>query len=158
MTSKKAIENPDKETLNCNITIRVFGKAKDCSDGHSFLVGDSFSDVSHPIGVLIIDIRSVTLQQMRPMIEYDRSKNMNKRSMMFQEAIFLMDRLPNEFGRPRHELREYRFGFIKKDLSDIRMVKPEEELKYLSEFFSPVDFFQYDLCIVPLTQLAPNEE
>jgi hypothetical protein len=150
--------NPDKESLNCSLTIRVYGKAKDCSDGHSYLVGDSFSDVSHPIGKLIIDIRAVTLQQLRPMIEYDRSNRMDKRSMMFQEAIFLMDRLPNEHGRPRHELREYRFGFIKKDFSDIRMVHPNEETKYISEFFSPTDFFLHDLCIVPLTQIDPTSE
>lgn len=150
--------NPDKESLNCSLTIRVYGKAKDCSDGHSYLVGDSFSDVSHPIGKLIIDIRAVTLKQLRPMIEYDRSNRMDKRSMMFQEAIFLMDRLPNEYGRPRHELREYRFGFIKKDFSDIRMVHPDEETKYISEFFSPTDFFLHDLCIVPLTQIDPAIE
>jgi hypothetical protein len=150
--------NPDKEILNCNITIRVYGKAKDCSDGHSYLVGDSFSDVSHPIGKLIVDVRAVTLQQMRPMIEFDRSRHMDKRSMMFQEAMFLMDRLPNEFGRPRNELREYRFGFIKKDFTDIRMVRPEEEVKYLSEFFGPAELFLYDLCLVPLTQIDPANE
>lgn len=147
---------PEKESLNFNLTVRVYGKAKDCSGSHSYLVGDSFTDVSHPVGRLTIDIRAVTLKQLRPMIEYDRSNHMDKRSMMFQEAIFLMDRLPNEFGRPRQELREYRFGFIRKDFSNLRMVLPEEESMYISEFFSTVDFFNYELCIVPLTQIDPS--
>lgn len=144
----------EEDKLNFKLTIRVFGFSTDCRQSHSYLVGNMFSDISSPIGQLMVDIRKVTLQQIRPMIEFDRSNHMDKRSMMFQEAIFIMDRLPNHFQRPQSELRKYKLGFIKKDKSSHMIVEQEDETKAIDEFFGAVEFFNYDLCIFPLSQLS----
>jgi hypothetical protein len=144
------------ENLTYTLNIRVYGRAIDCTESHSYIVGDTFSDISSPIGKLCLNIRKMTLKQVRPMIEYDKSGFIDRRSMMFQEALFLMEKLPNYFHRPKDECKEYRLGFVKKDLQTWRMINKEDEEKPISELFGTVEFFEYDLLIIPLTQIDPS--
>lgn len=144
------------EELNFILKIRVYGKKFDSSESHSYLIDDHYSGTSLPIGELNIDIRKATLKELKPVIQYDRGGHMDKHSMMFQEALFIMSRLPNHYNRPKSERNKYVFGFIKKDGSDLRVVDLEDEDKPIAELIGAVDYFEYDLAIVPLTQLDPK--
>lgn len=139
-----------------NLKLKVFGKEFNPAHSHSFLVADAYTGVSSPVGELNINIRTMTLKQLRPIIQYDRTAHMNKRSLMFQEALFIMSRLPNYYNREEEDLNRYQFGFLKKDGSDIKVIKVEHEEKPISELIGTVDFFDYDLLIVPLSQIPPN--
>jgi hypothetical protein len=151
------IKKEDKDNHSYKVTIRVYGKDDSRDESHSYLIDDICTGVSSPIGQLSINIRTVTLTQVRPMLEYDRSKNMNKRSLLFQEALFIMSRLPNHYSRPHNDMKIYRFGFVKKDKSTLRLIKRSDEDKPIADLIGAVDFFEHDLCIVPLSQLPPDE-
>ena len=142
--------------LNFVVKVRVYGKEFDSSDSHSYLIDDHYNGTSSAIGEFCIDIRSMKLKNMRPIIQYDRSGHMDKRSMMFQEALFIMSRLPNHYNRPSNELKQYQFGFLKKDGGELRLVSRDDEEKPISDLIGAVDYFQYDLAIVPLSQIAPS--
>jgi hypothetical protein len=52
------------------------------------------------------------------MLEYapkEQIGNMKKRSLLFAEALNIMNRMPNVYDRPGDQLRSYRLGFVKKD-------------------------------------------
>lgn len=143
-----------KEDLVFKLCVRVYGLKQHSKDSHGYLIGDMPTGVSHVIGVLHINIRVITPQQLRPMLEFDRSSHMDKRSILFQEAIFIMDRLPVHSQNPPAHRYDYRLGFVKKDKSELRLIVPEDESKPISELIGAVDFFEFDLAIVPLTQIV----
>jgi hypothetical protein len=157
MTSS-IIQKEEKDTHSYKVTIRVYGCDDAREESHSYLIDDMATGVSSPIGTLAINIRSINLTQVRPMIEYDRSNQINRRTLMFQEALFIMSRLPNPFHRPLNDMKQYRFGFIKKDKTGLRLIKREDEDKPIADLIGAVDFFEHDLCIVPLSQLPVEEQ
>jgi hypothetical protein len=102
----------EEKGLFFHIKIRVFGYGFDPSYSHGYCVDDTPAGISHPVGELYIDIKTVTLKQLRPIIQYNRTGHMDRRSMMFQEALFIMERLVNKYGRPKSDLKKYQFGWI----------------------------------------------
>ena len=138
-----------------NTNVRLYGLVQHKKESHSYIISDVPTGISHVLGTLRINIRNVTLKQLRPMLEYDRSGHMDKRSLLFQEAMFLMSHLPNVYNRPKSDTYLYRLGFVKKDKSDLRLVDVEQEELPIAELIGAVDYFEYDLAIVPLTQIEP---
>eukprot|EP01040_Poterioochromonas_malhamensis_P009920 gene9920-10777_t len=148
-----AFPTPEEE-LKFKVSIRVYGKDDSRKESHSFILDDHFTGISSVIGDVTVNIRTTTFNQLRPILEMNRANEMNKRSMLFQEALFIMDRLPNVYNRPRGDLRKYRFGFLhKQNLTDFRLISEADEDKPIAELIGVVDFFSYDVCIVPLSQL-----
>jgi len=144
----------EEKPLNFKLKIIVYGREFNPNVSHSFVIDDSNSGPSSPIGELNINIRDTTLQHVRSTIEYNRTGNMMKRSLLFQEAIFIMQRLPNHFQKPKELTLKYIFGFYCKSSNDLQLIEPENEGKYIYELIhSYVDFFKYDLALVPLTQI-----
>jgi hypothetical protein len=92
------------------------------------------------------------------MIQYSRSGHQDKRSMMFQEALFIMSRLPNYYNRPELELQKYVFAFAKKDGSEVKMISPNRETEPIASLISATDFFIHDLVLVPLSQIPRDLE
>jgi hypothetical protein len=138
------------------LKVRVYGLKFDSSASHSYLVDDIPTDTSAPIGEFHIDIRKTTLTQIRPMIQYDRRGHMDRRSMMFQEALFLMRRMPNYFSRPANDWNRYRLGFVNKQTLDLRLIPEEDEGKPIADLIGATDYFLVDLAIVPVTQIPPK--
>ena len=145
-------DDVDSRLLSFVLKVRVYGRF-DSSKSHSYLVDDVPTGTSAPIGEFHIDIRNKTLAQLRPMIQYDRSGHMDKRSIMFQEALFLMRRMPNYFDRPANEWNKYRLGFVHKDTLELKLIKEEDEGRPIAELIGATDYFTVDLAIVPLTQI-----
>ena len=139
------------------LKVRVYGLKFDASLSHSYLVDDVPTDTSAPIGEFHIDIRAITLTQIRPMIQFDKSRHMDRRSMMFQEALFLMRRMPNYFNRPAHEWNKYRLGFVHRETLKLTLISEEDESKPISELIGATDYFLVDLAIVPLTQIPLDQ-
>lgn len=143
----------EAKLLTFVLKVRVYGLKFDASVSHSYLVDDVPTDTSAPIGEFHIDIRTTTLTQVRPMIQYDRSGHMDRRSMMFQEALFLMRRMPNYFNRPKDQWNKYRLGFVRKDTLELQLIREEDEGKPIAQLIGATDYFLVDLAIVPLTQI-----
>lgn len=147
------------------LNVRVYGLEQHSRSSHGYLIGDMPSGVSHVVGTLNINIRTVTLKQVRPMLEFDRSGHMDKRSLLFQEAMFIMSRLPDHSQSAgtgtgtgnslQGDKFAYRLGFVKKDKSALRLVEEAAEGQVIADLIGAVDFFDFDLAIVPLTQIAP---
>ncbi len=135
-----------------NLNVRIFSRAQH-KQSHSYLIGDMPQGISHIIGVMRVNIRGLSLRQLRPMLEYDKSGHMDKRSLLFQEAMFIMRNLPSTNTNPEVERTAYRLGFLKKDRSELRIVETEHEELPICEIISAVDFIDFDLAIVPLSQL-----
>jgi len=144
----------EEKPLNFKLKVIVYGREFNPSVSHSFVIDDTNAGPSSPIGELNINIRETTFQQIRSSIEYNRAGNMMKRSLMFQEAIFIMQRLPNHFQKPKELTLKYVFGFYSKSSKELQLIDPENEGKSIYELInSYVDFFKYDLALVPLTQI-----
>ena len=152
MSSPKKLPPPPRE-LKFVVKLVVYGRSFDASNSHSFLVDDVPAGTSTPIGELALDIRKMTLKQLRPIIEYDRSGHMDKRSMMFQEANFLMSRLPNHYNRPKQDLHKYLFGLFERKTFELILIEKENEETPIADLVNSIDFFAYDLAIVPLSQI-----
>jgi hypothetical protein len=146
------------------LVIRVYGKEFNPLNSHGYLVDDTPTCTSTAIGELNINIRALSFKQLRPMIEYDRSNNMMRRNMVFQEALFIMSRLPNYSDLEKKDLLKYRFGFFKRDEKKLALViKPEDEDRIISEVIAEQglgvngyeeDIFLFDLVLVPLSQIT----
>ena len=139
--------------LRFHIKVRVYGHAIDTSTSHGYLVDDTPAGISAVIGELFIDIRTVNLKQVRPMIQYNRTGHMDKRSLMFQEALFIMSRLPNVFSRPNEDRYRYLFGFVDVESKLTKFISAEHETVPIVDIVGNVDGFGHDLAIVPLSQL-----
>jgi hypothetical protein len=138
-----------------NIKVKVYGKSLNTANSHSYLVDDVPTGISSCIGELNINIKTTSLLELRPMIQYDRSGHMDKRSVMFQEALFIMGRLPNYYTRPTKELNKYQFGFLNKNGLDLKIINVNDETKPICELLGTIDFFDYYLLLVPLSQIPP---
>jgi len=155
-TREPSVEKPPAEKdLQFNIYIRVFGEGDNFTHSHGYLVDDMPTGISPPIGRLHIDARKHTLQQLRPMIEYKRQGHMDRRSLMFQEALFIMNRLPNIYNRPKEELVKYSFGFVLKEGTEVKLIHPARETEMIANLLGAVDFFSYDLILIPWSQIPP---
>eukprot|EP01038_Epipyxis_sp_PR26KG_P010353 gene10353-13908_t len=146
------LEEPEKQKIH-KIKLRVYGMSHNNFESHSCVVDNLPTGISTPIAELNINIKVMTLHHLRPIIEYDRSMKMNRRSLVFQEALFIMSRLPNYFNRTTFELSQYVFGFINKDGSGFRVLSTDEEMKPIGELIGAVDIFSHDLLLVPLSQI-----
>lgn len=147
---------PDKQ-LSYKIKVRVYGKKFDPTKSHCYLIDDVHSGTSSPITELNIDIYQMTFQQLRPILEYDKSGDMLRRNIIFQEALFIMNRLPNDYSIDKKDLNKYRFGFFKRDTGELKLITLENEGKPISESVDNyVDFFEYDIVIVPISQIHPD--
>ena len=142
--------------LSFILKVRVYGLKFDSNVSHSYLVDDVPSGCSSVIGEFVVDIRLVNLTKMRKMIQYDRNGHMDRRSMLFQEALFLMRRFPNYFDRPESDWNKYQFGFLRKDNDQLTLIDEADEEKPISDLIGVTEFFDYDLAIVPLTQIPPT--
>jgi hypothetical protein len=148
-----ALTNPEDKCLQFNIYIRVFGEGDNYTHSHGYLVDDMPTGISPPIGCLNIDARTHTLAQLRPLIEYKRQGHMDRRSLMFQEALFIMNRLPNIYNRSKEDLIKYSFGFVLKEGTDVKLIHPDRETEFISNLIGAVDFFSHDLILIPWSQI-----
>ena len=159
ISSKKKKEIPkqihDKD-LKYKLVIRVYGAGLNKTNSHGYCVDDTPSGISAPVGELVVDVRQLTLTQLRPMIQFDRTGNMLRRHPIFQEVLFIMSRLPNMYDRPKEELNKYQFGFVRKNGQEVKLLHPSRENEAIVNLIGVTDFFDHDLIIVPLSQISPE--
>ena len=110
------------QPLRYNLKIRVYGYDHRSDLSHGYCVDDVPTGLSHVIGEFHLDIRQMTLREIRPMIQYTTTGHMNRRSKLFQEALVIFARLPNLYNRPKHELTKYVFGFIHHNGKDVKLI------------------------------------
>ena len=56
---------------------------------YEYIVFTSYVGTSGPIGELNINIWKMTLKQLRPIIQYNKSDHMDRRSLIFQVGDFI---------------------------------------------------------------------
>ena len=150
----KTKPSPTKD-VKFTLVIRVYGEGYKTTVSHGYILDDLPKGVSDPVVTMPVNIRILTLQQLRPILMYDQRNAMKKRSVVWQEVLYIIGRLPNLFDRPKAELNLFQFGFCRKDnLQDIQLVHPSYEDKSIAELIGATDFFSHDLIIVPLTQIS----
>ena len=156
--SKKEIKHkPQENEVRFNLKIRVYGEGHKTNDSHGYLLDDLPMGVSAPVTEMIVNIRELTLQQLRPMLMYDNRNSMKKRSVLWQEVLFIMDRLPNVYNRDKLDMRKFRFGFVRKSrLQDVSLISPQAETRAISELIGATEYFNHDLVIVPITQIPDD--
>jgi hypothetical protein len=154
MTEVKIKPAVEKD-LRFNLKIRVYGNGLNQTASHGYCVDDCPWGVSAPIGEIYIDVRQITFKVLRPMIEYDKTNSIIRRHPTFQEALYIMTRLPNLYDRPKLELNKYIFGFVTKDKKEVKLIHPSRESDFIANSIGATDFFNHDLVIVPLSQISP---
>ena len=136
------------------LKIRVYGEGHRTHDSHGYLLDDMPMGVSAPVTEIVVNIRDLTLNQLRPMLMYDNRNGMKKRSAVWQEVLFVMERMPNVYNRPKLEVKKFQFGFVRKSrLQDITLVSPEAEMRPIADLIGATEYFNHDLVIVPWTQI-----
>lgn len=136
--------------------IRVYAQSVEQITSHGYCVDDFPSNVSLVVGELFLDPSNTKFKDLRPMIEYSSKTHMNKRSIMFQEVLFIMSRLPNIYGIPKEERVKYLFGFISKDDGDLIIIPKYKEDEFLNAILPNIS--PSDMAIVPYSQIKPNED
>ncbi len=160
MATKELKEKPiPTKDVKFQLSIRVYGEGYKTMESHAYLLDDQPMGVSAPVITMAVNIRILTLQQLRPILMYDQRNQMKRRSAVWQEVLFAFSRLPNIYNRPKLELNKYQFGFCRKNnLQDIVLVHPTYENRTIAELIGATAFFEHDLIIVPLTQISPEVE
>jgi len=156
MASKELKERPSPtKDVKFTLVIRVYGEGYKTQESHGFILDDLPMGVSDPVVVMPVNIRILTLKQLRPILMYDTRHHMKKRSVVWQEVLYIMGRLPNIYDRPKSEKNLFQFGFCRKDnLQSIQLIHPTYENRSIAELIGSTDFFSHDLIIVPLTQIS----
>ena len=145
-------EEPEQITLK--FRVYVYGNGRDPTLSHSYCLDDFPTATSPQIGSIVIDIRAMTFKQLRLKLQYDKSEDMDRRSILFQEALYLMSRLPNIYDRPKRDLREYYIGFVRKDNNELKIVGKDQEHQTVEEFLGRYEFYSRNLMLVPLSQVT----
>jgi hypothetical protein len=140
-----------------SFNVKVFGRGANTFKSHSYCVDDTPSGTSSSIGSIQLNILKQKLRDLRPAIEYRSDRHLDKRSLVFQEALFIMTKLPNLFSRPKEELTKYIFGLQHQKSKVVTVIFPEEEAYLITSFVDVVDLHLYDLLLLPLSQLDPHE-
>lgn len=146
----------DRGNRHTAMNVRVYGQSMAVTHSHGYLVDDFPTGLSDPVGEVIIDPRKTTFEALRPKIMYNTAGHMNRRSVMFQEALFIMSRLPNLYDRPKIELTMWQYGYVKKEDAQVKLIHPEKESGTLGSIIPEI--YKHDLVIVPLSQIPPTVE
>lgn len=120
--------NSSSTQFRIHIKLRVYGV--DISDAllsHGYCVDDYPSGISHVIGEWDMDVRTMTLKNLRPILMFDKSGQFNRRSRTFSEALYIFSRLPNVYSRPKEQLTSYLFGFINKQDKSVAFIPKHRE-------------------------------
>ena len=136
------------------IGVRVYGIGEQVTLSHGFIVDDVPAGMSSIIGTVTIDSRSTTIKSLRQSLEYDSRDYVKRRSLLFQEALFIMERLPNIYNRPKHLIGCYKLGYAIKNTNEVRLLDTSNEDELLHNLIKRLH--EVDLIIIPVTQL-PDE-
>jgi hypothetical protein len=146
----------DRGNRYVRLNIRVYGQNMPVTHSHGFLVDDFPTGLSPPIGDIQVDVRKVNFESLRSTIEYNTGGHMNRRSIIFQEALFIMSRLPNLYDRPKGELTKWQYGYVKKNETKVKLIHPDREDQLVVSVIP--ELFKHDIVIVPLSQIPPTLE
>ena len=138
------------------LNIRVYSKSVGLSKSHSYCVDDFQTGTSPLVGSIYVDPTSVTFSDLRNMLEYSRERGMNKRSVIFQEVLFIMNRLPNVFEKSADVKFKYALGFIEKGTGKIEIIPFSAENSSISS--QRPGLSNYDIAIIPVTQIDSATE
>ena len=144
----------EPEQINLKFRVYVYGNARDPTLSHSYCLDDFPTATSPQIGSIVIDIRATTFHTLRSKLQFEKSEDMDRRSLIFQEALYLMSRLPNLYDRPKRDLREYYVGFVRKDNNELKIVGRDQEHQTVEEFLGRYEFYSRNLMIIPLSQVT----
>ena len=146
----------DRGNRITTLSVRVYGQGLTVTESHSFLVDDHPAGLSAAIGQVPIDARKLNFAKLRLILQYNTSEHMNRRSLLFQEALYIMSRLPNIYNRPKHELTKWQFGYVRKDNDQVKLIHPDREGQVVYSVIP--ELYNHDLVIVPLSQIPPEYE
>ena len=150
-------EGMEEKELTYQLIVRVWGQSHDVVHSHGYLVDDVPTGLSGQVGVLNVNAQKITFKELRPMIEYAQDcGHMRKRSLIFGEALFIFNRMPNLYNRPFGDLQRYRLGFVRKDGSDVKMYKRNQDNTPIVQLLGLTEFFSHDLVIIPFSQIPPE--
>jgi hypothetical protein len=147
----------EEKELTYQLIVRVWGQSHDVVHSHGYLVDDVPTGLSGPVGTLNVNAQKITFRELRPMIEYAQNcGHIKKRGMIFQEALFVFNRMPNLYNRPFGDLQRYSLGFVKKDGSDVKMFRRAQDDTPIVQLLGITEYFSHDLVIIPLSQVPPE--
>lgn len=136
------------------VGVRVYGIGEQVTLSHGYVVDDAYTGISSVIGTITIDFSSTNVRELRQVIEYDSRDFVKRRSLLFQEALFIMQRLPNIYDKPKHLINNYTLGYAKKLSNEVKLIDCSNEDEFLDRLVKHVH--EVDLIIIPITQL-PDE-
>lgn len=136
------------------LNIRVYSQLMPVTHSHGYLIDDFSTGLSPSLGEIQIDARKLTLLSLRTIIMYNTSNHMNRRSLLFQEILFIMSRLPNLYDRPKEDLTQWQYGYVKKGETKVKLIHPDREDQLIVSIIP--ELYKHDLVVVPLSQIPPT--
>ncbi|OQS04023.1 prefoldin subunit [Thraustotheca clavata] len=125
---------------------------------HSYIVGSQPGGLSSVIGMIMMeDNENLTFESVRPRIELQQDGSVQRRSIMYQEALFLMTSGPNPHQWPLKSLQTYWLGYYKNEEDPTPTIIPtNEETKGLREILDmKTTKVTADLIVIPQSQIGP---
>jgi hypothetical protein len=157
------IRDEAEKPLHFKLTVRVFGRGEDYHVSHSLCMDDINTGLSPPVGEIYVDVSHTTIHRLRRQLEYDTSNFMDRRSLIFQEVLFLMEKFPNHTGRGKQDMKKYVIGFISREPDEetgerISFIVPNEmELMPVIASVNTNELLLCDMILFPLTQIQDSE-
>lgn len=137
-----------------HINIRVYGAGEQVALSHGFIVDDLSAGISNVIGTIAINPELLTIKQLRTLLEYNHEGNATRRSMIFQEALFIMQRLPNIYNKPNEVINKYTLGYAKKNMNEVKLLDCTNDEEVLVNLVKNI--YDNDIIIIPLTQVPDD--
>ncbi|KAL3667120.1 hypothetical protein V7S43_008061 [Phytophthora oleae] len=142
------------------VKVHVFTFPTDPRKQNSYVVGTIEGGLLPVVGTLNLDEKeadAVTFAQLRPRIELLQSKDVIRRSVMFQEVLALIAASPNPHGWSPNAMQTYWFGhFTDENESVPHVITAADENVPICQFLNMSTSKQTgDLILVPQTQLGP---
>ena len=136
------------------LNIRVYSQTMPVTHSHGYLIDDFSTGLTPSLGEIQIDARKITLTSLRLILMYNTSNHMNRRSLLFQEILFIMSRLPNLYDRPKEDLIQWQYGYVKKGEIKVKLIHPDREDQLIVSIIP--ELYKHDLIVVPLSQIPPT--
>lgn len=154
------------------VWIRLYTVPTLVTNTHAFIVGSESGGLSERLASFLINDEITTFRDIRQMIETSNEGGMNRRTMLFQELHHVMMTSSNPHAYKKTQLHEYRFGVLSGvggiEEGDRNVTRDYDKTAVPSLFSLELEeepiaqimgnLLEYDLLVVPISQVRPKDE
>jgi len=75
-------------------------------------MGTEQGGLSERLDSLVVEEGDLTFKDLRPRLQEVRQEGMIRRTLMYEEILYVLETCPNPHGWPEDERKQYRLGIV----------------------------------------------